>query len=214
MAASKGLWAVPAEWPGETVFIICGGPSVGYQPTNRLLGRKVIAVNSSYETVPFAQYVFFGDNRWFNEHRDRPEFKALKGRIVTCSNAAHDPTGRLLKTERYTPGVTGPLGLCEERDHIASQRTSAQGAMNLAYHLGAARIVLLGLDMGRATDGRTHHHKPHIWANKPGNLTWDIQMKQLRLIVEPLRAKGIQVFNTNANSRCKFWPFAPLESFL
>lgn len=203
-------WTVTPEWKGETVFIIGGGTSVCRQNVSRLEGRKVIAVNSSYEVAPFAQFLFFGDNRWWEEHRQRPALVAFKGRLVTVSGAA---TGdRLLKLKRVRPDK-GP-GLSTKPDTLSSQKTSLQGAMNLAFLLGASRMVLLGADMRRADDGRSHHHSPHKWRNKPGNGTWDIQLQDLALIVEPLRKHGVEVFNTSPISRLPFWPKAPLESFV
>lgn len=153
-------WTVTPEWKGETVFIIGGGTSVCRQNVSRLEGRKVIAVNSSYEVAPFAQILFFGDNRWWQEHRYRAALVDFKGRLVTVSEAADGE--RLIKLKRVRPGGNGP-GLATKPDTLASQKTSLQGAMNLAFHLGAARIVLLGADMRRADDGRSHHHSPHKW---------------------------------------------------
>jgi hypothetical protein len=107
-----------------------------------------------------------------------------------------------------------PPGLSFDPTCVVSQRTSLQGAINLAVHLGAIRIVLLGADMRRARDGRSHHHSPHPRPNKPGNRTWDAQMMQLRLTVTPLRERGIEVFNTSPISRITWWPRAELTACL
>lgn len=202
-------WTIPEDWPGETVFIVAGGTSVSYQGAHRLQGKRVIAVNSSYETVPFADILFFGDNRWYLEHYGRPAFKEFKGRKVTVSQPASGGP-ELFKLNRVTP----PPGLCIDRRGLASQRTSLQGAMNLAVMLGAKRLILLGADAGRAKDNRSHHHKPHKWRNKPGDVTWDHQMQQLQLIVAPLAEMGIEVVNTSPVSRLPYWPIIPLERFL
>jgi hypothetical protein len=73
----KLLWNVTPEWAGETVFIVAGGPSVAAQNLDVLAGRKVIAVNSSYERVPGADVLFFGDCRWWDEHRERDALKLV-----------------------------------------------------------------------------------------------------------------------------------------
>lgn len=193
-------WAAAAEWPGETVYIIGGGPSVKTQNLAMLRGRRVIVINSSYEAYPEADFLFFGDARWWLEHCGRPAMRAFEGRVVTCANKVSDP--RLLKMRRVVP----PPGLAEARDSVASQRTSLQGAINLAVHLGAQRLVLLGADMCRSADGATHHHAPHKWPNPPGNASWDVQMSQLRLVVDPLRRRGVEVINTSPVSRLTWWP--------
>ncbi|MBR0876885.1 hypothetical protein JQ608_06675 [Bradyrhizobium liaoningense] len=165
-----------------------------------LKGRRVIVVNSSYETFPDADVCFFGDNRWWEDHKQRDAMVAFKGRVFTAALAAAGE--RLHRMRRINP----PPGLADAPDALATQRTSLQGAMNLAVHFGVRRIVLLGADMGRAPDGSSHHHSPHKWPNKPGNETWDIQMAQFRTIVEPLKARGVDVVNTSPDSRLPWWP--------
>lgn len=206
-------WRIPEVWPGETVFVVGGGPSVAFQRPHRLKGRKVIVINSSYETCPFADYLFFGDNRWHVEHKDRPEFKAFVARanVVTVSHPSGAPY--LKKLRRIVPDSPAN-GLTTTRRGLSSQKTSFQGAINLAAMLGAQRIVLLGLDGRRSFQGVSHHHTPHKWPTKPGDVTWLRQRNQLSFIVQPLKDRGIRVFNTCAYSTFPFWPYAPLESFL
>lgn len=194
------------EWEGQTAFIIGGGPSVAEQDLSALAGRRVIVVNSSYEAYPGADALFFGDHRWWQVHACRLE--NFPGRIYSC--AAASAGRRLLKLRRVVP----PPGLAEDRDAVASQRTSLHGAMNLAVHLGVRRIVLLGADMGRDASGRSHHHSPHQWANRPGNETWDVQMAQFRFIVAPLAARGVEVINASPVSRIPWWPIRPLGEAL
>jgi hypothetical protein len=220
----SAYWTIPKLWHGETAFVIGGGPSGDSVDWEKLRGRKVIAVNSSFEKVPFADYLFFGDERWFRHNK--AALANFAGRIVTPSVAANDSdwpkAKKLLRVRRRMPNTTnrrrpfGP-GLDPHPNAVVSNRTSVQGAMNLAYHLGVYRIVLVAVDMGRAPDGRTHHHSPHPWKNKPGNLTWDGQLEQLGLIVQPLRERGIVVFNTSPVSRIPDswgWQPASLESIL
>lgn len=210
-------WTITPEWKGETAFIIAGGTSVLKQDLTRLVGRRVIALNSSYEIYPAADILFFGDRRWYYDHFKRPAFVAFQGRKATC--CAADTTRLapgLLRLKRATPtrdlntGVYGP-GFAHDCSTVVSNRTNLQGAMNMAAHLGVARIVLLGADMCRGEGGRSHHHAPHQWQNKPGNSTWDIQLPQLRLIAEPLRQLGIEVINTSPISRIDWWPKINLE---
>lgn len=208
MIPPGGPWRVAPLWQGETVFVIAGGPSVAELDLETIRGRKVIAVNSSYERAPFAQFIFFGDGRWHEDHKDNLE--SFAGRLVTVSNMPTDP--RILKLKRFKP--SGGLGFAESNDTLASQRTSLQGAMNLAAHLGAKRIVLLGADMARAANGRSHHHKPHRWTNRPGNVTWDEQLPHLKWIVTPLARRGIEVVNCSLVSRITWWPKMSLSEFL
>lgn len=204
----RPLWTVTPEWAGETAFVVAGGPSVAALYLDVLKGRKVIAVNSSYERVPFADILFFGDARWWDDHRDRDALKAFSGRLVTCSQVAVDcPPYTLLRLRRDAP----PPGFSADPCAVASQWTSSQGAMNLSAHLGVRRIVMLGLDLQRAPDGSSHHHSPHKWPNKEGNRTWDYQLRTLEMIVEPLRVRDIEVINASPVSRAPWWPKMSLE---
>ncbi|MCK1668626.1 hypothetical protein [Bradyrhizobium sp. 153] len=194
------FYTVRPEWLGATAYIIAGGPSVRRQNLNMLKGRHVIVVNSSYEAFPDADFCFFADSRWWEDHKTRAGMRSFKGRVVAASQSVAGEG--LLRVKRIYP----PPGLADAPDTVATQRTSLQGAMNLAVHLGVARIVLLGADMGRAPDGSSHHHSPHKWPNKPGNQTWDVQMAQFRTIVEPLKARNVDVVNTSPDSRLPWWP--------
>ena len=197
-------WAVPPEWPGETAFIVAGGPSVRGQPLELLRGRRAIAVNTSWEAVPWAAFLFFGDSRWWREHRERTGIYA--GRIVTVSRHAVGPG--LLRLDKHRP----PPALRAERTAVAQSRTSLAGAIGLAVHLGAARLVLLGADGGPAPDGRTHHHAPHPWPPRPD--CWGPQLAELRALAPALAARRIAVRNASPGTRIDWWPVARLEDCL
>jgi hypothetical protein len=198
------LWSVEREWLGETAFIIAGGPSVAQADVDRIAGRRIIAVNSSYERAPFADFLFFADARWWGEHRAR--VKGFAGRIVTVSRQSSD--ARLLHLEKINP----PPGLAKKPTQLAMRRTSLQAAINLAVHLGAGRIVLLGADMRSAADGRTLHHAPHRWPVRPG--CWKQHMAELKLTVAPLKALGVEVINCSPVSLIDWWPKMSLDQVL
>lgn len=200
----RNPYKIGREYPDETIFIIGGGPSLRGVSLDCLRGRRCIVINSSYTIVPWADWLFFGDQRWWLEHDERPAMKAFGGRILTCSSSVSHH--RVYKVNRVIP----PPGLAFSNDSVASQRTSTQGAMNLAFHLGASRIVLVGIDMGRAPDGTTHHHIPHPWKPRPGNVVWDEQLEQMEKIVAPLKKRNVEVINTSPVSRIEWWPKATL----
>lgn len=199
-------WHVAPEWAGETCFIVGGGVSVATQPIERLRGRKVIALNSSYLTVPFADILLFADSRWWRVHMEqhRPDLDAFAGRIAGCSQHVDDP--RVWRLRR-----TRPPGLAVERDAVVMQWTVMAAAINLAVHLGVARIVTLGLD-GKETEGRSHHHEPHPWPQRPG--CWANQRADLASLVEPLAERGITLRNASPGSALDLWPVYQLKECL
>jgi hypothetical protein len=183
------------DWRGETVFIICGGPSLRSFDFERLRGRRVLVVNSSLYAVPWADALFFGDDRW--GFQNMAAINAFAGEIYTVSTVP-------VKTAKRLKKVVPPPALIERPNALVMRRTSLTASLNLAWHKGVARIVVLGADMKAAADGRTHHHAPHPWPSLAG--CWDEQMKELRGAATVLTAAGIEVVNASLESRIDFWP--------
>ena len=205
-------WNVPRDWPGETVFIVGGGTSLIGVDLSVLRGRRVIALNTSWEDVPFADLLMFADVRWWNLHQKKIH-QGFKGQLATTSQLARGGP-ELLRLRVIKSGE----GLATATNSAVYRRTVLQPAINVAVHRGAARVALLGIDMTRMpTDlqnGRTHHHKPHPWNNRPGNKSWDMQMEELKFLVQPLQERGIPVVNLSAISRIPWWPKDSLQNFL
>jgi hypothetical protein len=197
-------WTVAPEWQGETVFIVGGGPSVTGQDIELLRGRKVIAVNSSGGVAPFADLLYFADGRWWRENK--PSVAEFKGRVITTSDEVKNQPGILLLQRRYPPG------LAVNRSELTVLKTGMTAAINLAVHLGAARVVTLGLDGGPAEDGRTHHHRPHNWGQIEAN--WKLQREELATLVEPLRERGVELVNASPGSKISLWPIMSLADYL
>jgi hypothetical protein len=200
------MWTVPREWPGETVFIVCGGPSVTQAEVDRLRGKRVIVINTSFQRAPAADFLFFADARWWGEHR-RQVTAEFKGRIVSATGAVRNHL--VLTLEKVKP----PPALALKPHQVAMSRTSLAGAINLAVHLGATRIVLLGADMRAAANGKTHHYAaPHKWPVKPG--CWAEQMRELKAMAEPLKRLKVDVVNCSPVSLIDWWPKRTLDSVL
>ncbi|HDZ74382.1 MAG TPA: hypothetical protein ENH55_16790 [Aurantimonas coralicida] len=205
-------WSVPPAWPGETVFILGGGPSLAGQGAQRLAGRRVIAVNSSYIAHPFADYLCSADRPWLYEHRAALE-KAWRGRVVTVTDAIDwDGLLHLRQVAPPIPGKAGGVAISTDPRALSVRRTSLQAAINLAVLLGAKRIVLLGADGGRDSEGRAHHHAPHKQAPKPG--CWDEQLVDLATTVQPLIDLGVEVLNASPGSHWDLWPIVTLDAVL
>jgi hypothetical protein len=182
------FWTVPQEWPGETAFIIAGGPSVLEVDLEQLRGRRVILINSSVYCAPWADYLYFGDWRWWDQHKAAAA--TFAGRVVTVSMACND-----LKI--HVCRKTKPPGLCFLPDGLMQQWTSLTAATNLAAHLigSGGSIVWLGADGKHRADGRSHHHKPHQWYSKPN--CYGQHHADLLTIVPSLRKMGIAAFNAS-----------------
>lgn len=198
------LWTAAPIWRGERCFIIAGGPSLMGFNFDLLRGKRVIAVNSSLWSAPFADFCFYGDSRWGFEHHKR--LQDVTATVITTA------TGHSAPNVLHMGKIKPPPGLAPEANTLVMDRTSLHAAINLAVHFGVSEIVLLGADMRAAPNGVTHHHAPHPWPSVSG--CWDHQMKQLALLPPALTAAGVKVINTSLNSRLPWWPKQPIEAIL
>jgi len=202
------FWRCEPEWVGETVFIVAGGPSVLTQDLELLRGRKIIAINSSVYTVPWASLLFFGDFRWWERvAENRQAAAAFAGPVVTGSKFAPAKHAIIKKMMKGLPPAFPP-----DRHVVTYLKTSITAALHLAVHRGASRVVLLGADGKAASDGRTHHHKPHEWATRRG--CWDIHRKELAAIAPHIQRLGIPVWNASPGSAWDIWPVVTLQEAL
>lgn len=172
-----------------------------------LRGRKVIAINSSFMAVPFADVLFFGDGRWWNLNR-RAVLDGFKGQIVTV---AEESMGDKEAAPRLCL-LTKTLLWSDDPEAAFVRRTSVTGAVNWAFHHWSARkFVLLGVD-GGPVKGRTHHHEPHPWAIPS---TWVVdQRKDFEALDGALKARGVEVINASPGSSVPLWPITSLAGYL
>ncbi len=210
-------WTVPREWPGETCFILGGGPSLRGFNAEMLRGHRVIVINNSYLLAPWADVLLYCDRSWWLAHRRR--WKDPKGN--------EQPGALELFTGKYRVSIAtsedgtrrmrsaGVSGLETRPDALRHGSNSGYLAIGLAYHFGVSRIVLLGYDMH--VDGKqTHWHAGHP------NHTPEVQAKSLRelflphfrTLAEPLKRAGVEVLNATPGSALTCWPHKPLSEIL
>jgi hypothetical protein len=199
------FYSIPPEWRGETCFILGGGPSLRGFDAECLRGRRVIVVNNSYLLAPWADVLYFCDLSWWRQPWKRGETKThrekvaemFSGRVISLGTGVND----VLRLRN-----SGQRGL-ETADPAAIRHGTNSGyqAMNVAYHFGAKRIVLLGYDLH--VGGGAHWHEGH-WHTKPveqfaRELTR--MVKYFELLVEPLKVAGVEVLNATPGSALKCW---------
>ena len=108
-------------------------------------------------------------------------------------------------------GCSGESGLeTNDRRALRMGRNGGFQAINLAVHLGAARIILLGYDM-QLVDGENHWigaepRHPH----QPPE-PFDLFISAFDTIVDPLKELKIEVINCTIGSALKAFPIMPLD---
>ncbi|HUU83311.1 MAG TPA: hypothetical protein VM243_07390 [Phycisphaerae bacterium] len=162
---------------------------------------RVIAVNDAFRVAPWAEVMYACDAKfWYwHWHKGARDFAGLKFSI--------DPAAK-----RYR-GVTvlrktGDTGLERDPSGLRAGRNSGYQAINLAVHLGAVRIVLLGYDM-RGDGKGDHFFGAHPDSSKP---PFPVCLQRFATLVDPLRAAAVEVINCTRRTALTVFPCRPLES--
>lgn len=192
---------VPRLWPGETFVIVASGPSLTQEDVDFVRGKaRVIAINESFRMAPWADALYCCDARmWKWLHADRKRYgnvHAFTGlKFALTKDSAKWPNVRVLQN-------TGPAGLEPKPNGLRTGRNSGYQAINLAVHLGAQRVLLLGYDMQR-TGGKEHWHEDH--PNRTRS-PYPQFRQSFAKIVEPLKAAGVEVINCSRETALECFP--------
>jgi hypothetical protein len=197
--------SVPRLFPGSTVVCLGSGPSLTVEDVEYCRGKApVIAVNDTYRLAPWADVLYACDKKWWEHHAGVPEFAGLK--FALQHPAAHWPGVTVLRNAGSHGIETHPSG-------VTTGGNSGYQAVNVAVHLGAKRIVLVGYDMQLRADGLRHWFGEH-----PGALRADSPYAQFirayATMVEPLRALGVTVINASRETALTCFPRQPLREAL
>lgn len=229
-------WVVEQTCKDENVFIIAGGPSlrteVPKSVPKKFIGAdfrylqkygKVITINDSWMLAPNAQVHYFYDQPWWNWQLQNNTWAedpktGMKSRsfaqqiykgfwVTTNPQFENHPQVRTLK-------ITGERGLEINPSGLRHGSNSGYQAINLAYLLGAKKIVLIGYDM-KCLGNRTHWHNN----GKQPAVVFNVALEKSFLphfesLVEPLAKAGVEVINANLDSALTCWPRVSLDEVL
>lgn len=206
---------VPRLWPESTIACLGAGPSLTREDVDRLRGVvRVIAVNTSYQLAPWADALYACDEVWWFRETHRPGIDTFGGLKYSVDEFLIAARRRHHPPPRRPPGVevldnTGDTGIETQPTGLRTGRNSGYQAVNLAVHLGARRILLLGYDMKTSKDGRHHWHNDYRSTS-----AYDHFCQSFETTVEPLRTLGIEVLNCTRDTALRCFPRVPLESAL
>ncbi len=193
-------------WRGETVFILGCGPSLAQSDVDLLQGHRVIAINDSFLMGPWADVLYGCDARWWRTREQRIKQVWEGGMRITLENDI--------------PGVfrmrnTGDSGLETSPDGLRNGKNSGYQAINLAYHFGVSKIVLLGYDMKLGKHGELHWNaRPELQTQAGFARTLSLMLPLFDTLVEPLATAGVQVVNATPGSALRAWPISDLTMHL
>ncbi|HYH39910.1 MAG TPA: hypothetical protein VD860_16940 [Azospirillum sp.] len=199
-------FSVPRLWSGETVVIAGSGPSLTQTQLDRVRGHaRLIVVNDAYLLAPWADWLHGCDSKWWIWHRDRGALK-FDGIRTTLIETVPDGWG---------VGLLRPTGKTGFDPDPACVRTGANGvyqAMHSAIHAGAARIVLVGVDMKRGRGGRSHFFGEHPDGRVDDHAS--VMLPHFPTLQPALTERGIEVINCTPGSALTCFPMGNLDEVL
>jgi hypothetical protein len=193
-------WQVEPHRKNHTIAILACGPSRNLVDLASLRRSKVftIAINDSFKVATWADILYFCDRPWWDSRRQDIR-QVFYGSVATLENDI--PGVRRLRN-------TGPTGLDPDPECLRHGSNSTYQCIHLAYHLGAKRIIVYGLDM-RVPPGGCMHAEPRPEHRSPDEfhrVLTDVMLPKFKTLADPLAAAGVHVINASPGSALKIWP--------
>lgn len=202
LATAASPVTVPRLWPGETIAILASGPSLAPADVARVLaaGLHIIAIKEAQRLAPAADVLYACDSKWWRHFG--PSLCGFNGLRYALETT---PYAQQLRN-------SGMTGLDLDPTALRTGKNSGFQAVNLAVHLGAARVILLGFDMQTGKTG-DHFFGAHRYpgASVPKYLDF---RECFQTIVAPLKAAGVEVLNATPDSALDAFPRVSLDEAL
>ena len=205
---------IPRDWGDRPVAIVGGGPSLRGFDFDRLRGRfTVLAVNASMFDIPFADAGFSIDRKAMREWWARlrqlryPQYYAVPD--FDLPGITIPPTTQMHFLLRRPGNVFDRRPGC-----ISAGGTSGFGALHLAYHRGARKIILLGFDYG-GRGGNWHHNEQHYGFRQTQDAkNWAQWARNFDHAAAVLCKSGVEVINASPESAITVFPRITVEEAL
>lgn len=201
------LSMAPMLWPSRTFVCLGGGSSLTQADVDYVRGKAVViaikeagacSLPGRPPLAPWADVLYAADEKYWKYEQGAPDFKGLKFAIEPQAIAW--PGVRVLRN-------TGESGIERHPGGLRTGFNSGYQAINLAVHLGARRIVLLGYDMWRGPDG------PNWFGTHPNHVDspYPLFLQAFASVVEPLKAMGVEVVNASRFTVLMAFPRVDLQ---
>lgn len=203
-------WSVPQEWvPESRCLIICGGESVLPQiPLIQRFAGRVIAIKEAVRLRPDADVMFISGER--TGDLSLRLLREFAGRHVVTRGRS-DPA---------FPPVVKRVGRSKDHDRLCLQPNMVAGwdggtsAINLAYHLGAREVVLVGYDMTGGRWMNLDRRFKDLAKPAPSKAAHLQHLSTLPAFAADCRRHGLRVVNCSRRSAATCFDYLPLERFV
>lgn len=171
------------------ICCIASGPSLTFEDCElvRLSGIETIAVNNSWQMAQFADHIYAGDRKWWDQYGAEIDIPAKKW---TCSKGAAVAHG--INYHR----ASGPYN-------------SGMRAIQWAIDSGKKKIILIGYDC--SVKNGTHWHGDHEKTRNPDEKRCQKWKKQFELIGRLAVSKNVEIINCSRHTELLCFKRLPLE---
>lgn len=191
----------------KTIGIIASGPSVTLSDCELLAEKcdEVGVVNSSWRIWPVADWLYTNDPDWLEyemcQYGDRMWMSKYCGYwgdwdLPECVNR------NFKAVKRCKPLLTQP-------GRLAWGGNSGYAAINLAWHFGAKRVILLGYDQ-KGDDFTAHHHEPHADHIKK-RFNWPMWHDQFAELARVAPSHNLEIINATRDTALTCFKRVALE---
>jgi hypothetical protein len=197
-------------------LILAGGESLPDILKGRECRQKgwfTIGVNlAGYMIGDWVNVCFFADALMYWNHKDA--LKQCQARKISLdktkegvASIATDP-GHTVEVWQWggCHGVNTRPGFC------CFNRSSGGAAINLAYHLGAKRVFLLGYNMNLDENGDMQEWYPEEWKRKSKKGYHNMLLPFDKIAADAKRL-GMEILNATPGSAIKQFPFVNIEDY-
>jgi hypothetical protein len=198
--------------PKPTMYIIGGGPSVRNEDLGLLCDKCVIGTNAAF-IFSCVKMNIVGDMMFYVWHKKALDWLIEKGvPMVTFDDVPKNQNPKIIYLEKEnSDGLLHDGKIPWFMSGIGMGGNTGSGAMQVAYYLGAKRIVLVGFDMTALPDGKRNFHDMHKGAVEM-HLPYPDFIRRTESLREGLYVEGIDVVNTCLTSALKAFPFMSLKA--
>lgn len=200
--------AVPRLWPDCTMIILAAGPSLTASDIAVCRGKaRVLAIKQCMQLAPWADAGYACDARFWRHYGPSLRFG---GPTFALEDGAA-PWATVLRQGLEGGLSTDPTTLNIGRAVSYHGTNSGAQAINLAYLLGASKIVLLGYDNQFAPNGASHCFGEHPWRRRPQPALWTPIFESIAAAAPAL---NLTIVNASRTTDLRCFPRLPLEQVL
>jgi hypothetical protein len=195
---------------GRRAFIVAGGPSLLGFDFGRIALEPTIAINRAHEAMPHASVLWWSDVIFWRRNREAllAHHAPYKATALYDYQAEDYPPIDLVHCYKFT----GCTGFDADPACLRHGNNSSYAAMHLAAHLGARKIILLGVDM-RHAEGRSHWHDGYPQPALQETLE-QLMLPYFATLAPALAERKIEVLNASPDSALTVWPRCSIEEGL